>query len=291
MKYTKLTEEIIELIKLSDNLLYEISPLSIISDHDAQYDEKFEKHFEKYNIWYNNCILLLKTNGFELEVLLIEKIIQELSKILPGGYYKRVILEEEKIIYRIKEELLKLSFRIEDDNKGKVITQIFINDLDAFKEYLTKAPTESIDKKYFHSKFLEDDVENVFLEILKEPYKEQDSGAETRDLYTDKLYIDGKRHSAVIMFKGRAVKGTLKLKNCGKNGDQLLKLAKNTFSQVYIVQHVNKIEPDILETLRDHLFAHSKTNNIKVCLIDGVDTARILKGYGKDLESLSKKKN
>lgn len=290
MRYTKLTEEIIELIKIANTLLREISELKGVSDRNSKWQEPFNVFFSKWEQWYDKYTSLLKINSFELEILRIEKKIQEFPKLGKNGYYKNEILDKEKIIHIVIEELLDLAFKIEDDNRKKVINQVFIDDFDDFKEYLMKAPPESIEKKFLESAFLEDDVENVFLEILKEPYKEQDSGSETRDLYTDKLYINKKRHSAVIMFKGRGVKGTLKLKNCGKNGDQLLKLAKNTFSQVYIVQHVNKIEPDILETLRDHLFAHSKANNIKICLIDGLDTARILKGYGKDLEALKAKK-
>ncbi len=110
-------------------------------------------------------------------------------------------------------------------------------------------------------------------------------------MYTDRIFVNGIRHSSAIMFKGRAVSGTLRISNCGKNGDQLLKLSKNSFAELFIVQHVNKIDHDVREALKDHILVHSSLSKIKMCFIDGLDTARILSGAGEDLDELMKKKS
>ena len=142
---------------------------------------------------------------------------------------------------------------------------------------------------YAQDCFLEDDIENAFLEKLGEPYKELDGGAETRDLYTDRIIYKDKRLSTVFMFKGRGQKGELTIKKSGSTGNQLLKLAKNNSAECFIVQHTNKINPDVREALQDHILQNTRMSKVYICFIDGIDTARFLKSTGKDLKSLKKK--
>jgi hypothetical protein len=163
--------------------------------------------------------------------------------------------------------------------------------LDDFSPILKVADEHPIDPVYFESAFLEDDVEEAFLKILNEPYKEFDSGAETRDLYTNHIRYRGSRIYSVLMFKGRGLKTELNLSNVGINGNQLLKLAKNSAAQLFLVQHVNKINTDVIETLRDHLLSYSQFSKVYICVVDGTDTARILAGLGMDLKALKAKKD
>jgi hypothetical protein len=183
--------------------------------------------------------------------------------------------------------LIKIAKDIEH-KRNKEIVLLKIDDFDNFKEIKKISFSEVVD--YSMDCFLEDDVENAFLEKLQEPYKEQDGGAETRDLFSDRIAYNGKRLSAVFMFKGRGEKGELTIKKSGSTGNQLLKLAKNNSAECFIVQHTNKINPDVREALQDHILQNTKLSKVYICFIDGSDTARFLKSTGKDLKELKNKK-
>ena len=133
-------------------------------------------------------------------------------------------------------------------------------------------------------------MENAFLEKLGEPYKELDSGSETRDLFSDRIIYKDKRLATVFMFKGRGQKGELTIKKSGSTGNQLLKLAKNNSAECFIVQHTNKINPDVREALQDHILQNTRLSKVYICFIDGIDTARFLKSLGKNLDELKSKK-
>ncbi len=83
------------------------------------------------------------------------------------------------------------------------------------------------------------------------------------------------------MFKGRGEPGPLSIDKCGDKGNQIIKLAKNNAAQCFIIQHVNKIEPDVKEALIDHVKMNSRFTKVYVCFVDGLDTARMMKALGK----------
>lgn len=181
--------------------------------------------------------------------------------------------------------LVKIAKNIELKHSREVVI-LNIDDFDNFKDIKKINPSEV--KDFCKDCFLEDDVENTFLEKLEEPYKELDSGSETRDLFSDRIIYKGKRLATVFMFKGRGQKGELTIKKAGSTGNQLLKLAKNNSAECFIVQHTNKINPDTREALQDHILQNTRLSKIYICFIDGVDTARFLKDAGKDLNKLKK---
>lgn len=281
MSYNSLKEKLINFIKQGYFLLKLFPPShnqSLIINEDNN---------EKVNEWIKNIIDCLYFEGEELSSFKIKNL-GLLEKSNPYSVYPIISPKSEHLIKNVINELIKIAEKIEFKRDNKRIIILTIDDIDNFKKILND--DEKIDSKYFFSAFLEDDVENTFLEILNEPYKENDSGAEMRDLYTNNIKIDGKRIHTAIMFKGRGIKKSLKISNCGINGDQLLKLAKNTTAQLFIIQHVNKIESEVIESLKHHLTAFSQVDNIMICPIDGKDTARILASAGKDLEGLINKK-
>jgi hypothetical protein len=287
MNFEPLTDRLITLIKEGESFKIEGIKLSNWSSFsDGNETSSLEI---KSRMWVSNIVWILRDNGLELPALKIENFSSNLNKTFfpTKDDIKNNVLQTSKII----QELLIVCEDIEKKKSFKEIEIITIDDIDNFKKLLKKADGRAIDRKYFESAFLEDDVENAFLEVLNEPYKEQDSGAETRDLFTNNVIINRKRIQTAIMFKGRGVRKTLQISDCGKNGNQLLKLAKNTTAQLYIVQHVNKIESDVIEALKDHLLSNSHAKKILICPIDGKDTARLLTALGKDLELLKTKKH
>ncbi len=284
MAYTPITNRLIELTKQSSEILDKIDSqrglLHMGNGVTILKDIQNEIH-----TWWLKIETELESSDLSLEAIIIRNILK-LRHVLILDFRDGFETEERSVRDAINE-LVKICQRLEDLGNKKKITQVFVDDLDVFSDLLKTVNPSDIDPKFTESAFLEDDVENVVLEIIGEPYKEYDSGAETRDLSTSRITINKKRYNSVIMFKGRGVKGPLKLSDCGKNGDQLLKLAKNSMASLIIVQHVNKIEPEVLEALRDHLAGHSNVTDIKICAIDGMDTARILKAKNKDLAVLA----
>lgn len=289
MNYKNITSQIIDLVESSRNILYDITNYSTATLDNKSWSKKCSINSNFYT-WYCNIKIILEKNGLKLQALKIENIYSDTTLYPKEDNFFRMI-DEEKKMRLILNELILTAEKIEKSDKEFEI--IKIEDFDAFKDIIKSVNMIEVMGKYDNSVFLEDDVENVFIRLFGETptYKEKDSGSEMRDLYTDRVFINGIRYSTAVLFKGRAVKGSLRISDCGKNGDQLLKLAKNTFSELFIVQHVNKIDHDVREALRDHLLVHSPLSKIKICFIDGLDTARILKGAGENLEELKNNKS
>ena len=289
MNYKNITTQIIDLVESSRSILSDITGFSTSVLNDNSWSRKCSINND-FREWYLNVILVMQKNGLKLQALKIENIFNNTTLTPKEDQYFRMI-EEERKMRSILDELIRTAEKIEGN--AKEIEIIKIEDIDVFKDIIKTVDTNDLIGKYDNSAFLEDDVENIFIRLLKETpsYKEKDSGAEMRDLYTDRVFIGGTRYSAAIMFKGRGVSGSLRISDCGKNGDQLLKLSKNTFSELFIVQHVNKIDHDVREALKDHLLVHSSFMKIKLCFIDGLDTARILYGAGENLKKLKDKRS
>lgn len=157
--------------------------------------------------------------------------------------------------------------------KSVNIKQISIEDIDQFKKIKDTPNQEYMDLK-------EEDVKQKLRSILQEPAEYKDWGGEFFDLGTY-VKIQGKRLRTVFALKGRGKKITkLRLKDMGKNGDQVDRLFLAT-AQVFLVQFVGQIGEDVLHSLETNAksksFATGQT--IYYGIIDGNDTARIFKTY------------
>lgn len=280
-KLLKLTRECQELKRIID---YQINN----SKNDSSFvkDEVELKYNKQVNDFIKTVIDTCNDTGFEIISLKIANIT---NINIDGAIVLTNFEEVNKILTEINNLLLKEIDRITNIKDKKKIEIINVTDIDQFKILLEK-PKE-IDKKYFNSYFYEKKIKREFLKIFDEPYSQGDSGSELCDMYTDNLKVNGKRLHSIIMLKGLSIKKELQISDCGKNGDQLLKVSKNFIAKLYIVQHVNSISQSVKDALVDHLEVHSKDWNVKVCFIDGDDTAKILSGYGCDLEEMGKSDN
>lgn len=285
MTYQSTTNQILEVILESTKIIDSIYDANeSIKVDNSKKQEIVEKIKTFHNEWYlksqnvllNNDLLLehedfINYQGSSTHIL---KFDIELSNILS-------FMRDRKAV------LIKIAKKIES-NKNKEVVLLNIDDFDNFKGIKEIKSSEVID--FSKDSFLEDDVEDAFLEKLEEPYKELDSGSETRDLFSDRIMYKDKRLATVFMFKGRGQKGELTIKKSGSTGNQLLKLAKNNSAECFIVQHTNKINPDVREAIQDHILQNTRLSKIYICFIDGIDTARFLKSLGKNLEELKSKK-
>jgi hypothetical protein len=97
-------------------------------------------------------------------------------------------------------------------------------------------------------------------------------------LVTSHLKIGGEPTSAAFIFKGPSVPGPLHPANMGKRGDQLIRAFDEPVDLI-VAQHCNKIETSAVRNAEG--LAYDARRPRRYCIIDGSDTALILKTYSK----------
>ena len=124
----------------------------------------------------------------------------------------------------------------------------------------------------------ESNVKNAISDIIGEPFIPKDWGGEVSDLQTNNLVVEGVTRSAAFILKGPALSGEMHPGNMGKRGDQLVRAFGEPVDLV-IIQHCNKIANTVVKMAE--ALAIDPRNPKRFCIIDGADTARLLKAYGK----------
>jgi hypothetical protein len=121
-------------------------------------------------------------------------------------------------------------------------------------------------------------VKKVFADAMLQPFTDKDWGGEIGDLFSGHAKVEGKAMSCGFMFKGPAVFRKLQPADCGKNGDQVVRLYDYP-ADCFVLQHCHDISPAVRKMMR--AFAVEKLpSRVKYCLIDGRDTFLILKELG-----------
>ena len=127
----------------------------------------------------------------------------------------------------------------------------------------------------------EDSVQTALERILSVSFHKKDWGGELNDLYTTNVIINGTRHETVFLLKGNGLrKTTMEIKHCGVNGDQLLRLCRSP-AKLFVIQFVGRISEAIVLDI-DGKVRQKRSQGIDVwyCIMDGQDTARVLRAYG-----------
>jgi hypothetical protein len=125
-------------------------------------------------------------------------------------------------------------------------------------------------------------VQQALEEILTVPLHKKDWGGEVNDLYTANVVVDGVRRPTAFLLKGNGLKSKLmKIKHCGKNGDQVVRLFQSP-ADLFVIQFVGNISEAVIQQ------AHGEAARLKTqgreaqfLILDGQDTARLLCAYGK----------
>jgi hypothetical protein len=129
----------------------------------------------------------------------------------------------------------------------------------------------------------EDSIQRALEEILNVPFHKKDWGGELNDLYTSNVVSGGWPVATAFLLKGNGLKKrTLEIRDCGANGDQLVRLVHSP-AHLFVVQFVGNVSESVIQDLDGKMQAlHAQGRPGRYCIIDGQDTARLLKAYGKE---------
>ena len=156
--------------------------------------------------------------------------------------------------------------------------EVHINRIDNFsvvKDYNPRFTKQSLQAL---KDIPEKDIKQAFAEIINEPHIPKDWGGESSDLFSSHVAIEGRQKSTAFIFKGPAEFHPMKMKDLGKNGDQICRLYDEP-ADLLVLQHCHEITNPVRKTMR--AYAQQVGNLRLFCLIDGYDTLRILKAYKK----------
>lgn len=157
--------------------------------------------------------------------------------------------------------------------------RIYVDDVDSFQKVKKVSPKAV--KDLVPLEISEENVKRSLAGIIGEKFVRKDWAGEKSDLYSSHVILRGNRISTAFLLKGPSVK-RLTIDKCGKRGNQLLRMIKEP-AQLFTVQHIGEIDTDVIELLERLISDLSRKKSIRLyyCIMDGVDTARILKAYGK----------
>jgi len=160
---------------------------------------------------------------------------------------------------------------------GRDPQEVAVEEIKEFGEYLRGSRPTATDWTSTMSRLPERQVKEAICEILGDIPK-ADWGGETADHYTAALHIGGKRFTGAFLFKGPTEFRPMTMDMLGKRANQIQRLA-GTEAGVLVVQHSHEISEDVRKELR--VWAREGPYPRYYCLIDGKDTFRLLKAYGK----------
>jgi hypothetical protein len=161
--------------------------------------------------------------------------------------------------------------------------RLLIEDIESFSKVRGVAP--AIVAPLLKGGYLdmaEDTVQRAVEQILAVPFHKEDWGGESNDLYTANVLVGGARRPTAFLLKGNGLKkAEMQIRDCGKNGDQVVRLFQSP-ADLFVIQFVGNISEAVIQ------HAHSEIARLKMqgreahfLTIDGQDTARLLYAYGK----------
>jgi hypothetical protein len=161
--------------------------------------------------------------------------------------------------------------------------RLFIDDIESFSKVRDVAPaTVAPLLKDGYLDVAEDVVQKVLEEILALARHKKDWGGEVNDLYTANVLVDGVRTPTAFLLKGNGLKKKMmEIRDCGSNGDQVVRLFQSP-ADLFVIQFVGNIAEAVIHHAHGEI-ARLKTQGKEAhfLTLDGQDTARLLTAYGK----------
>lgn len=253
--------------------------MNFVKDHNKNISEEWEikTHDAFESEWtaeIDNYIRKCRDNLFSInDILMIEFDLVFTTVGTHGANFNRFYISA---LPRLDKQI---RFLLNKLNKFSEIEKIelFIDETTSFKKVTKVKPLDI--KSLLPVNKSEDDIQTAFEEIIGENFHQIDWGGEINDIFTSFFLVDNKRMPTAFLLKGNSFKGKLTIKMLGKNGDQLLRLMRSNAS-IYIIQHVDEISQEVREDIAQKIkLKRYQGELVYYCIIDGADTARILKAY------------
>jgi hypothetical protein len=228
-----------------------------------------------------------------------DKVVESLGRIFPTQLETHLFLDPEIPLgmvsgdYKYQSTLMKCRHFVRGLNKIRLQSlpeytdlpldvRLYVEDIDSFRKVRDVNPATVMD--VLRDGYLdrsEDSVQTALERILCVPFHKKDWGGELNDLYTANLLINGARHETAFLLKGNGLRSrTMEIKHCGVNGDQILRLC-NSPAKLFVVQFVGQISEAIVSDIEGKVrYARSQGRDVRYCIMDGQDTARVLRAYG-----------
>ncbi|MGH7431187.1 MAG: hypothetical protein ACREI5_05150 [Candidatus Methylomirabilales bacterium] len=180
---------------------------------------------------------------------------------------------------KAKLSTLESTVKSVDDYSIEMTDELFIEDIDSFAKARDINPRQV--KRLLPLNLSADQVRTFFGEILGEPLRRPDEEDAATDIFTSTVRTGGDRARAALLLKGATTRGKLTLKKCGKRGEQIARLVAVP-AELYMLQHLDQIETPVIRELKTKIQSlNGEGKQCRICLVDGMDTARILVAYGK----------
>lgn len=155
--------------------------------------------------------------------------------------------------------------------------EVFVDNIDSF-ELVRNELQPKITELSLLKDLPEKDVKQAFAEIIEEQNVPKDWGGEQSDLFSSLVVLDGQRISTAFAFKGPAKFRPMTMAELGQNGDQIHRLFSEP-ADLLVLQHCHEITPPVRAAMR--AYATTIGNPRLFMLVNGYDTLRVLRAYGK----------
>jgi hypothetical protein len=181
---------------------------------------------------------------------------------------------------RLRPAFAGIRSYVEDDQAALFGTsqprRVFPSEIDQFRHVNFTGPCPDSDLKRLEAT-PENFVKHAIAALLGESYVPKDWAGERSDLYTSRMFIHGSQVSSAWLFKGPGTKGPMAVRSLGSRGDQIVRLFSEP-ADVLVIQHYREITTPVISMMEAH--AHDSRNPRRFMILDGADTARILRAQG-----------
>ena len=161
--------------------------------------------------------------------------------------------------------------------------RLYVEDIDSFQRVRDVNPSMvATALKDGYLDLAEDMIQIGLEQILDVPFHKKDWGGEMNDLYTANLVVNGAKRATAFLLKGNGLrKKMMEIRDCGKNGDQLVRLFDSP-ADLFVVQFVGEVAETLVKDVEGKVEAlKGRGKPVCYCIMSGQDTARVLHAYGK----------
>lgn len=204
-------------------------------------------------------------------------------KVGRDGVDKKLLNQETQLLAHI-ETLMKIrNYDLKNYTDLPPQSRFYIQDIDSFRKVRDINP--EMVKHHLKNGYIdmdEDSIQMSLEQILNVSFHRKDWGGEINDLYTANVEVYGNKVATAFFLKGKGLKKQeLQIGDCGKNGDQLLRLFDSP-AQLFVVQFVGNVSDNVIRDVENKVdLMRAKGKSAYFCIMNGQDTAMLLHAYGK----------